>query len=163
MGSVTVPIGNRNCLFDIEDFLQYGSIPMQINKNGNGDPFIIFAHRSNKTYENKVVARVIMNANSDILIDHWNGNGLDCRKENLRTATYQQNSFNRKGHSNYGLPKGITSYKLKSGIIMYRVTITKDGVKYSLGSYILLQHAELIYRKKEKEFHGDFAFSNRKV
>lgn len=38
--------------------------------------------------------RRILNAKPGEEVDHWNGDTLDCRRENLRLATSQQNSFN---------------------------------------------------------------------
>lgn len=38
--------------------------------------------------------RCLLNAVPGEEVDHWNGDTLDCRRENLRLATSQQNSFN---------------------------------------------------------------------
>src|SRR5262245_21340644 len=38
---------------------------------------------------------VIMKADDGQIIDHQNGNGLDCQRHNLRKATHSQNAANR--------------------------------------------------------------------
>lgn len=42
--------------------------------------------------------RFIVNAPIGQEVDHWNGNGLDCRRENLRITDRQGNQLNRHGH-----------------------------------------------------------------
>jgi hypothetical protein len=42
------------------------------------------------------LAAMILNLPFGTLVDHANGNTLDCRKDNLRPATYQQNARNRR-------------------------------------------------------------------
>lgn len=40
--------------------------------------------------------RIIMDAPSGTEVDHWNGNGLDCRRTNLRITTSKGNQNNRR-------------------------------------------------------------------
>src|SRR5436305_413040 len=56
--------------------------------------------------------RVVMNAPDDLEVDHINHNRLDCRKENLRLATCQQNRRNmsRPSHNTSGF-KGVCFHK----------------------------------------------------
>lgn len=39
--------------------------------------------------------RMIMDAPDDMTVDHINGDGLDCRRVNMRLATHRQNVINR--------------------------------------------------------------------
>jgi hypothetical protein len=42
--------------------------------------------------------REIMKAPKKLVVDHWNGNGVDNRRPNLRISTVKQNSQNSRGH-----------------------------------------------------------------
>ena len=46
--------------------------------------------------ENTPLHRFVLDAGPGDLIDHKNGNGLDCRRENLREATTAQNAQNQR-------------------------------------------------------------------
>ena len=57
----------------------------------------IFTGRINGKKHNKVIKmhRLIMNPESNMHIDHINGNGLDNQKYNLRVVTHRENHHNR--------------------------------------------------------------------
>jgi hypothetical protein len=42
--------------------------------------------------------RFILDAPPGSEVDHWNGNGLDCRRENLRITDQKGNQHNQRGH-----------------------------------------------------------------
>lgn len=44
------------------------------------------------------VLRVLPPTEDHILVDHRNGEGLDCRKKNLRWTTVSENNANRRGY-----------------------------------------------------------------
>lgn len=53
-----------------------------------------------RTNSYRFLHRFILNAPPDLEVDHVNGDGLDCRRANLRLATKAQNQWNRsvRGH-----------------------------------------------------------------
>ena len=72
----------------------------------------------------KRLHNVIMGKHDDCIIDHINGNGLDNRKENLRIATFSENSINTKARKDNKLGlKNILQQSKNS----YRVAIQFNG------------------------------------
>jgi len=86
-------------------------------------------------------------------IDHINNIKNDNRIENLRIATSQQNSYNRKPHgpSKY---KGVHWHKRsKKWQAMIQGT---DRNRIYLGSFNHEKEAALAYDKEARKIHGDF-------
>ena len=89
--------------------------------------------------------------------DHINGDKLDNRKENLRTATPSQNKYNigaKGGSSKY---KGV-SYSKQRG--KWVENIRKENKVTYLGCFENEDDAALAYNQKANEFHGEFALLN---
>lgn len=90
--------------------------------------------------------------------DHINGNGLDCRRCNMRESTRAQNMQNRGSQKN-----NTSGYK---GVIFLKATkkwmaqIWKDGVKEYLGVYDLKEHAAIAYNNAARRLHGEYAVLN---
>jgi hypothetical protein len=96
---------------------------------------------------------------SNIFIDHINGNRLDNRKENLRKVTPAENSMNKKPRNNENTTskyKGVN----KSSSNKFNVLVTKDGISYRLGLFINEKDAARAYNEKAKELFGEFANLN---
>src|ERR1700761_3134479 len=74
------------------------------------DSFHTYAMRNSKPVDGKrhhiLMHRVINKTPDDYYTDHINGNGLDNRKENLRSVTRGENQQNRKKNS-----KSSSKYK----------------------------------------------------
>jgi len=89
-------------------------------------------------------------------VDHKNGNGLDCQKENLRTATVRQNGCN------YTRPVGKTGYRgvaLKDGRYYAKIR-TPSGTRKSIGGFNTAEEAAKCYDEAAKLYHGEFATLN---
>lgn len=88
-------------------------------------------------------------------IDHKNGERWDNRWSNLREATSQQNSFNRKSISKYG--KGVIfvndSFRRKP----YAAKIVINGKPIYLGYFSSPQEAHVAYKAAAKMYYGKFA------
>jgi len=107
------------------------------------------------------LARFIMGAKPNQIIDHINGNPLDNRRCNLRFVTTQQNAYNQKKQ------KRITSSRYKG---VYRQSqsrkkswmayITQDGKKRNLGTYSTEEDAARAYDKAAKKLFGEYAHLN---
>lgn len=97
------------------------------------------------------------------MVDHKDGNVLDCRKQNIRRATRQENNFNtrkvplRKGKPTTSKYKGVYFDK-NAGI--WRAQIVKSKKNYPLGSFRNEDDAGRAYNKKAVELFGEFAWLN---
>lgn len=88
-------------------------------------------------------------------VDHKNGNGLDCRRDNLRLATKQQNNQNRGiQRNNTSGYKGITLVK-KTG--KWRAGIGVNGRRIVLGTFDDPVIAHEVYCRAAAEAFGEFA------
>jgi len=100
-----------------------------------------------------------MNAPKDVLVDHINHNGLDNRKANLRFATPQQNTWNRRCLSRCKGTKYIgVSWDKQSR--KWRVRILVDGKSRFLGYFEDEKEAAKAFDRAAKEHRGEFAFLN---
>ena len=88
-------------------------------------------------------------------IDHINGNRADNRFENLRIATYKENSRNRKKIDNKTSKyKGVYWYKRYH---KWKATIGYEGRAIHLGYFHDEYEAHLAYCKAALELQGEFA------
>lgn len=93
---------------------------------------------------------------SDTLVDHKNGNGLDCRKENLRIATKSQNRMNvfkKRGRTPY---KGVAT--LPNG--RFKASIRANNRLIYLGCYDIAEEAAHAYDAAARIHHGSFGRLN---
>ena len=91
----------------------------------------------------------------NIHVDHIFHNTLDNRKSQLRICTRSQNQMNRAPHLNKF--KGVYWIKARK---KWRAEIKKEGIKYHLGYFLVLENAARAYDTKAKELHKEFAYLN---
>lgn len=98
--------------------------------------------------------RVVFGAADGVRVDHRDGDGLNCRKSNLRQATYKQNNLNTRGHidSKTGL-KGVSKHSLCN---KYRAEIQIGGKKKYLGMFETAAKAKAAYDLANAQIHGEF-------
>jgi hypothetical protein len=91
-------------------------------------------------------------------IDHINMNRSDNRICNIRIASFSENSRNRKAQSNNTSGyKGVTFHK-STGKFHARICV--DGRRISLGYFVSVEDAAIVYQKAAKEYHGEYARFN---
>jgi hypothetical protein len=95
----------------------------------------------------------------DRYIDHKNGKHHDDRPENLRLATSSQNNFNSDRRGRYA--RGVR-YDPRNSDRPWSSRIRFEGVEYHLGNFYTESEAAAAFLAKAEEFHGEFAFHNRK-
>lgn len=108
------------------------------------DIFYASRFRSRKIKEGPktiLLHREIMTPTKDFQIDHIDGNGLNCQRENMRIVTSRQNSQNKLVHRN-GKLVGCFWSKAHS---MWRSQININGVKKHLGMFNSEREAHQAY------------------
>lgn len=102
--------------------------------------------------------RFITNAPSNMEVDHINGDGLNCTRNNMRVCTQKQNSTNKKKpiNSTSGY-KGVTWNKTKKKWI---AQIKVSQKKIHLGGFNDPKSAAKAYNEAAKKYFGEFAHIN---
>lgn len=77
-----------------------------------------------------------------LIVDHRNGNRLDCRDQNLRITTILHNNKNLANiKRKNGLPRGVVQVSKNR----FASKITCEYVTYNLGTFDDVEGAELVY------------------
>lgn len=87
-------------------------------------------------------------------IDHVNGDGLDCRRINLRAATPQQNARNSKAHGGRSGHKGVSWHPQHR---KWYARIGINGRLVSLGLFDDPEVAAAVYQDAARKHFGEFA------
>lgn len=82
--------------------------------------------------------------------DHWDGNGLNNRRKNLRSATFAQNRHNSVGWGPYG--KGVSKRGHR-----YRAAIQIGEAQITIGTYDTASEAQEAYAREAVRHHGEFS------
>lgn len=102
--------------------------------------------------------RFILNAAPGIHVDHVNGDTLDNRRENLRTASPSQNQMNsRKRARRTSEFKGVCWH---GGAGKWRAYICKGRTQTHLGMHESEIAAARAYDEAAKRMFGEFAYLN---
>lgn len=110
-------------------------------------------------------AEVMGKAPSGMVIDHINRKPLDCRRENLRICTIQQNALNRgpRGVRKYSRYKGVDlAWRLINGIRKanpkpWSVRVLSEGKRYWRGMFADEKEAYDVSVEMFQKLHGEFA------
>lgn len=105
--------------------------------------------------------RAIMKPNKWQLVDHKNGNGLDCRRVNLRLCTRAENNRNFRPHGKTSKFKGV-SWRSKDKCWVMQIHIPDSKKKRITELFPADQEVNAARRHDywAKKFHKEFAFLN---
>lgn len=102
--------------------------------------------------------RFVIDAPDGVLVDHRNGDGLDCRRANLRQCDHFGNMQNaRLSRANTTGFKGVT-FHAKSQ--RWRAQIVEHRRYHFLGSFASAEGAALAYDAAARLYFGEFARLN---
>ena len=122
------------------------------NLSGNG----YFALGLNKKYY--LIHRIVFlmhHGNLPKFIDHVDGNPLNNKIENLRSATFSQNQQNKKlSEKNTSGVKGVSWHKSTN---KWEVQFSVNKKHKYFGLYDDLELAELVAQEARNKYHGAFA------
>ena len=153
-------------IVDKEDFERVSQFNWSVKKWYRGGKELIYVHRGEKAEVNgkKInintsLHREILNiTDPDIHIDHWDHNGLNCTKGNLRICTRSQNCENKlKDYNSAGNYKGVCKIKEKE---LYQVEIRPKGKRFYLGTFHNEIEGAKAYDMAAIKHFGEFACLN---
>ena len=140
-------------IIDDEDFESVAKYNWHATKGWN-----TFYARRNSIDGEIYLHRFIMNFSPGIKVDHKDGNGLNCVRDNLRKATQSQNGSNRgKGKNNTSGYKGVTWDNLNK---KWKSQISYCGKHKYIGEYDDLIVAAQAYDDMARQCFGEFAKTN---
>ena len=92
------------------------------------------------------------NWNSELTVDHIDGNVNNNHISNLRMATQQEQNFNTKVYKSNKLGvRGVGKVGNR-----YRATIRINDKPFNIGYFKTIEEASEAYQIKAKELHGEF-------
>lgn len=140
----------RKVQLDVEDAIYFGGVTWTVNTSG----YVLATDTKSNPWRNQclhvLVAKRAKIYVPGLMVDHKDGNKLNCRRGNLRPATRSQNGANQQRGGK--LPKGV---HLVNG--RYRAKITVEGRYIFLGSFDTVEEASAAYRDSAIKHFGDFA------
>lgn len=86
-------------------------------------------------------------------VDHRDGDGLNCRRENLRAATHEQNTRNARVRKDNA--SGLKGVRLEGSRWLARISI--DGQLTQIGRFDSAAEAHAAYFARAVELRGEFA------
>lgn len=142
-------------VIDVADVLAVGGYCWRASVRGN----TVYAQRSaprdsdGKRYT-ILLHRVILSVGDGVEVDHWDMNGLNNRRSNLRSATRSQNMHNRSMYRNNASQVKGAYWNVSAQ--KWHAQIRVHGVKKHLGLFHSKEAAHAAYRAASRDLHGEF-------
>ena len=118
-----------------------------------------YARTTERSSRRKIYLHRLLMGEPENQVDHRNGDGLDCRRRNLRLATNSENSYNMRRRAGSSRFKGVTARKTVKG--MKWIAQIKVNYKHSyLGIFNTEEEAAAGYDSAARLHFGEFAWLN---
>ena len=91
-------------------------------------------------------------------VDHWDGNGLNNTRRNLRIATHSQNAHSVRHVRGVSRFRGVCRASNRGK--PWEARIRRNGPRIYLGTFDTEEEAAMAYDAAAKEFFGEFAALN---
>lgn len=148
---VSIDVGDGLIAFiDDEDYPRVSKHTWRIRDDG----YVQRTWKIGDRYHHELLHRFVLRAAPEDLVDHWRGERWDCRKENLRIVTHQQNCMNRAPRDGRQY-KGIYPHGRK-----WKARIKMDGVNQYIGIFDSPEDAARAYDEAARQMFGEFARLN---
>ena len=158
-GAYTVPVSKD--LVAVVDAVDYEAVSRHCwcpLRHKDHQRTIIYAQANievNGEWRRVTLHRFILSAPIGSTVDHKDGDGLNCRRGNMRLATHGQNMQNSSVRR--GRFKGVSWHKKANKWV---AQIMADCKHYYLGLFEREEHAAKAYDMAAKELHGEYAKLN---
>jgi hypothetical protein len=148
-------------IVDDDDFDRVSQFTWHAQRTKSGDYYARHAKYLGGGRQNPIIKFIPMHrfVSGFIRVDHKNGNKLDNRKENLRSATQEQNrqAFRLKSKNVSSKYRGVCWDRNNS---KWRATICRSGKCHHLGFFLEEKKAAEAYNSFAFKFFGEFAHLN---
>ncbi len=150
-----IKLGRRSvyALVDDTDFAEVRKHHWYLMNTGYVETF---RKRDGKVSGRTTLHRFILNPAAGQMIDHINRNKLDCRRTNLRLATFTQNNCNLQRTNKFGTYRGVRPRDRR-----WEARITIDRRSVSLGRFDSPEEAAMAYNSAAESCQGEFAILNK--
>jgi len=145
-------------IVDDADYEWLSSFKWHLGKGRHTD-YAVRTQRIGSRKENKkktiIMHRLIIGALPGEIVDHWDLNGLNNQRDNLRRCTNGQNHYNGVRYSNNTSGhKGVSWNKYAK---KWEASIAVNNVELHLGYFTDADEAAEAYAEAAKQYHGEFA------
>lgn len=106
-------------------------------------------YAQNNKDEHKLLHRFVLDAKKGTIVDHKNGNGLDCRKENLQIVTRSVNNARRRHCSGTNPFVGVTWDESRQ---KWKAQLKVSGTNKSLGRYPSAEEANQAIQDYRRQY-----------
>lgn len=139
-------------IIDLEDLEKVLSYPNRWCVRGKKSRWYVYANTPTVNGKRSTIElhRFLMDAPSDMVVDHINHNTLDNRKSNLRIVTSAQNNQNRKGCHSDNKYSRLRNVHWHKGLSKWRVRIIANGKTHYIGAYDDLEQAKEVAIRERK-------------
>ena len=158
---VEIPLtGGEVALIDLDDWPLVSQYTWSASRERWATYAVASWDRVNHRRAHIRMHRLIVGAQPGQQIDHWDHNGLDNRRTNLRMATPSQNAANNRPTSGRSGYKGVSWHKQCGKWV---ATITVDRRSRHLGLFEDPWEAAQAYNAAAVEAWGEFAYVNTRI